>query len=268
MWKSVNAARAAAARKKKSTPRKPRRKLVVDAPHSELNVAVVGLHPMARERKVWTMGTADMVRCDRTGQCLCLNGVRQGNTVEQRVGDQIRIREVNLRVFVYPPLEHINLSGLEPYSKPYVCRIMLVVDKQANASQLTLDDVVTGVSVPPYVCGFVRPEQRMRFAVLYDKTYPLESWINYGGSGNMYAAITIGPKPPAMLKEIKVETDLYSQFSGAVAPPLSDGHEMLISGSMWLIVSVNCNTAADSPSISDQHAPQLGFLSQVRFDDM
>jgi len=109
-----------------------------------------------------------------------LNGCAQGADVNQRIGRNIKMKYLTLKLELQP-----SSTWNDAYSKNM--RVMLVYDKQPNAAAFQYTDVVTA---DPYPYLSPRNDQnKQRFVILYDKTHLIKSFPNFKSA--------VGPSDPA-----------------------------------------------------------------------
>lgn len=110
----------------------------------------------------------DQVTTDNPGTSVfagqLLNGLTQGDTASTREGRQIRMKSVELMI-------RANLHASATRS---TCRILLVLDKQANGSTMTAAQCLENTSVGN-VDAMRNLDNRKRFVILMDKRFVLNS---------------------------------------------------------------------------------------------
>lgn len=95
-----------------------------------------------------------------TGTLTLLNGLAQGLDVNQRIGRQVAWRSLQIRCAVdCECTDNVHL------------RVMIVKDRQADATAPTLDGILDNTLGRGYVNCMRNLNNRMRFQILQDKTY-------------------------------------------------------------------------------------------------
>lgn len=95
-----------------------------------------------------------------TGSVVLLNGIARGDSVSERTGRQVTMRSVYLQYELYATVG----TGLNQ-----IHRVMLVLDKQVNATTPSVADIVSSGDVR----GFRNLDNRNRFAILIDRHYEI-----------------------------------------------------------------------------------------------
>jgi len=103
-----------------------------------------------------------------TGVVTLLNGIGRGDDLHERVGRQVDVRSVQVRLQTYATAT----TGIEQFH-----RHMIVIDLQPNGAALTPANVLLAVSTnaPRNL------ENRQRFRILYDRTFHLNSPLDQVG---------------------------------------------------------------------------------------
>jgi len=177
---------------------------------------------------------ADYV-CDTTGSVTLLNGIAQGDDINNRHGRRVQLKAVHV-CGVIKPIDDTTVAN--------VSRVMLVFDKQCNGAALTIADVLTSVSGTSYN----KLDNRDRFVVLADYKYAL-------GGMNTTATQTYGASPSCFKVDIHRKINLPVTFIGTTNAIAS-----IQSGSLYLIT---VGTAAPNAGGQFQAA-----TARVRYTDI
>lgn len=102
-----------------------------------------------------------------TGVVYLINGCARGSAFNQRNGQEILMRSIELRYHVVS--QSVTLNS--------ICRIAIVYDRQTNAALPAITDILNTADIT----SARNLENRKRFRILYDKTIPL-SISNTNGS--------------------------------------------------------------------------------------
>lgn len=113
------------------------------------------------------LDTAATYAVDSTGSLALLNGLTPGTGATERIGQKITIRSLEYRGYNYVT----PTDGTDQLQ-----RIILVLDRQANASALT----IAGVLQSANVYSPRNLQNRKRFKILYDKTFNLNASAEAG----------------------------------------------------------------------------------------
>lgn len=194
---------------------------------SIVNQSVRGLQLIGPEMKTCDTNFAAMA-AGNVGSVQLLNGVAGGSAINQRVGSIYTIRSISLRGQIY--------SGLAT-SLENTVRIMIVYDKSANATALTVANVLDSASP----LSHKSLENRSRFWILMDKTYHL----NAHGAVNSRREIE-------WYKKISLKVTCNSNVAGTIGD--------ITTGSVYLVV---CGTGVES---SGYHQSFSGSC-RLRFTD-
>ena len=103
---------------------------------------------------------------DTTGAITLLNGVARGDDVNQRIGRRSR-HALELR---------LHRSVVSPSGTRQISRVLVVLDKQANATTPAITDVL--VTASPY--ALYNRDNASRFHVLYDNSVCLNAVTDSG----------------------------------------------------------------------------------------
>jgi len=116
--------------------------------------------------------------------------IAQGSTKSTRVGSRLTLRSMSVKwLWQRDYFDEANAASTLRSSKDYVCRLVVVLDKQANAaspaSWATVFDTSGGV---PPVLQYPLSENARRFQILCDRSTTLRSdaEVYYTGSANRW----------------------------------------------------------------------------------
>ena len=166
MWKMRRSVKSRGARKARSVIQWSEQKLARDAAAAALrgvaasaypNIAQRGLVLNPGEFKSVDFGGTLAVNSDVT--YAFLNGISPGTEIDQRVGREVTMRSIQFQYVLRPLAGGVDQTA----------RVLLVYDRQTNATALTADQVLSTVTT-------VAPrnlENRKRFKILYDRTHVL-----------------------------------------------------------------------------------------------
>lgn len=118
---------------------------------------------------------------------LCLNGAAQGVGEQARIGRKQFIHSVHVKGFIKTTVAQ---SKSEPIDAE-LYRVVLVLDTQTNAAQMTASDVFD-ISQNNDVLSYRNLQQTHRFKVLWDKTFQITpNNTNEGAVGKFAAGVHI-----------------------------------------------------------------------------
>jgi len=124
------------------------------------NFAVRGLQLAPGELK--SVDTAISQVQDTTGAVTLLNGIARGDDINERSGRQVTLKSIQMKVFSTAT----SGTGIDQ-----IQRIMVIYDRQTNAAALTIAQVLNSASP----MSQRNLENRARFTILYDKTFPINA---------------------------------------------------------------------------------------------
>ena len=102
----------------------------------------------------------------------CLFAPKVSAALNGRIGRSVKMHKVKVRGHV----QVLAQSGLNAADNAAYCRILLVMDTQTNATQMTGDQLLNGASAAnSTINSFQNPNFFGRFRVLKDKIYKLEN---------------------------------------------------------------------------------------------
>jgi len=162
-----------------------------------------------------------------------LNGISQGDTGNTRDGDQVKITKTYGNVAF--------LSEVEG-SQSWV-RVMLVVDRQADGSVPTIQEVLDVSASEPHHIAHNNMDNKFRFRILYDKVKKVTPQAITSGDGsimfNYFHNFIKKPKSVKGKMAIKpLQQGLKTRYSGT-GNTASD----IASNSLWLFVIADSATA-------------------------
>lgn len=89
-----------------------------------------------------------------------LNGIEEGTGPTERIGRKICMKQLQVR------------ATIKNQTNDEVVRVMLVIDKQANSTIFSIDDLLTSsIATQGYINSLKKVDFARRFWVLYDRTY-------------------------------------------------------------------------------------------------
>lgn len=138
------------------TMRKQRHRIISTIPQ---NIRIGGLGLREGEMKSVSVNGTN-VQADSTGQILLLNGIARGDDIDQRTGRQVILKSIEL---------HATNKVTDTTGLSQTHRVLLVFDSQANATALTIAQVLSETSE----IGLKNLENRERFQILLDKAIDL-----------------------------------------------------------------------------------------------
>lgn len=99
-----------------------------------------------------------------TGSFFLLNGIGAGTGFNERVGRKIKIKTIQL-----------NITVLVGSVVPARCRLMVVIDRQANGVAPTLGNILDTTLISSPSKAFMNLDNRARFSVIWDKKFTLDT---------------------------------------------------------------------------------------------
>lgn len=171
----------------------------------------------------------------QTGVIYHLNGITQGTSAFQRIGDMITQLRVTVRAFMRP-----NQESLAEYNR---CRLMLLYDRQTNSALPTVAQILQNVLLTPDPYSFRNPDTQKRFITLSDKIFTI---INASNPGQTYA-----PKMVTLNYSKKLMTE-YDESNGTIGS--------ISTGSILLL--------AITDSAEEENVPELLFRSIITYTDV
>lgn len=133
-----------------------------------------------------------------------LNGLAPGTAANQRVGQKVTIRSLELR---------LKLTTTAATGVNQVCRYLLLLDRQANgAAPAAVTDFLVGQST-------TAPRQlanRKRFKLIRDNTFPMGGVLNGAGTGSAE------PSDRYEKDYVKFKRPLIVEYNAGVAGTIAD----------------------------------------------
>ena len=159
--------------------------------------------------------TSVNIACDTTGHVALLNGIARGDDINQRIGRKVVMRSMEVRVESYVT----HNTGIDQNH-----RVLIVFDRQCNATALTVADVLTAVDInsPRNLTN------RSRFKILYDNLHHLSSTAEPGSHKvidmyrRLWLPVTFNSGDDGTVSDIQTGS-LYLVVVGNVAAGTSAG---------------------------------------------
>lgn len=169
-----------------------------------------------------------LAAADTTGTIGLLNGVTLGSDINNRIGRQVELRSIQLRVQSFSTFN----TGIDQWN-----RALIVYDRQSNGASPAITDVLTAATI-----NAVRNlNNRKRFKILMDKTV----YLNAAGetdSGTFYD----------FYRKLRHPVEFNAGNAGIVSD--------IQSGAIYLI-AIGSATAGNT-------AGNILFSSRIRFTDV
>ena len=171
--------------------------------------------------------TSVNIACDTTGAVALLNGIARGDDINERVGRRVVLRSIEMRVQSVVTAT----TGVDQNH-----RVLIVYDRQTNATALTVADVLTAVDInsPRNLTN------RSRFKIIYDSLHHL----NASGESGAHKVLD-------WYKPLWLPVTFNSGDAGTVAD--------IQTGSLYLVVVGNRSAGADAGAV--------GGRFRVRYTD-
>lgn len=163
-----------------------------------------------------------------------MNGIGQGSGVSQRIGNRMRMTEIDLRYSVHLASPNVALEGVEQRygitTTPTRCRIMLVYDpewnKDAGTTALMSKYCENAISANEYTLATYNNARQGKFKILYDKIHTLvrPSQIPYIAGTLEYAAAN-ATNASCYYKKLSIKCNLPVQYadSGELSTSIQTG---------------------------------------------
>jgi len=194
-----------------------------------------------------------------------LNDTRGGTKYWQRIGRQISMESVEIR---------IQMRAFAATSGGGVARIIVAYDRQTNGAAPILSDILTNVQpgstapgATPATVSPVAPWRWDRFEILYDRAFPVPD-INQpdpvGAPDALITAIVDGAQPwwfhhIKLDLEGRVTTYNGDQATGTPAvPPIGGGPQLIQTGGLWIFPL--CGT--QQPAVIPPNQPTNPFTNK------
>jgi len=94
----------------------------------------------------------------------------RGNAINEREGNSVWVKKISLRGWIFCG----NQTDATATDNPALIRLILVLDKQTNATQLTASDVISSGGANTMLAGFQNTAAFGRFQVMKDKFITLK----------------------------------------------------------------------------------------------
>lgn len=187
-----------------------------------------------------------------------LNGTVNGAGFNQRIGQRINMKSIQVEGFFTPNAAGIGLNDTHYY------RMMLIYDAQPNKAFPALPDIlqmVNAASAPSTATdGFMNMQNRDRFLMLRDKKYPLYRSVTSGAAGPHFGPPST--QEVAMFSPPPIKFKWYVKLKGletVYADPADASITGIQTGSLLFVFLYN-NGTANSPFAID-------WNSRLRFYD-
>lgn len=171
-----------------------------------------------------------------TQTAMLLNGVAVGTADYNRIGNQIFMKNIQLRLAIYNNVQ--NNACVEEF-----VRILLVYDRQCNGVAPTWNDVIASVNgggtVSSDALSFKNFRNRKRFKVLRDYLVKLPA---VGTSGVISTTKTLDPAQKDHIIEAYVPINKTTEFIANAGYTVAD----IGTGSLYLMTIAQNNTTANS----------------------
>ena len=165
-----------------------------------------------------------------------LNGIARGDDINERNGRQVIMKSVQINMVFRP-------SSTQANQLPTVVRMMLVYDKQTNATAPTIANILAPPGSEPWNCAALRNlEYRDRFIVLKDDFIPIASATA--------TALQMPYTPHKVFLPINLPVTFNAGDNGTVAD--------IATGSLYLIMLSHLAAA---------NAPEVSYHARVRYAD-
>lgn len=179
---------------------------------------------------------------------LCLFAPTVGSALNQRIGRQVKMMKVKVNGFLQVPVQATQAAA-DAATK---VRIILVMDKQSNAGQMTSAQLQRDAgSAGTTVCSFQNPDNFGRFKVLKDKTLFLSN-MNLAGS-------------PTAGDVVQAGFNLPFKFSYRFKKPVDVHFNATNGGTVADIVDNSLHMICGANAIS--YAPSITYYSRVSYKE-
>lgn len=167
-----------------------------------------------------------------------INATGLGPEVDDRIAERIRMKNVEIRC----EIGQIT-AGLPGTLATYTYRMMLVYDRQANATGITLNQLFWNAGSGVSYLSVLNPAGKPRFTVLYDKTFTMS--IGGGAANVSETRFHVIKKKLGGVNGLK--TVYNSQSTGTIAD--------IVTGSLCFVL------------ISDADQLDYKYFSLIRYED-
>lgn len=181
---------------------------------------------------LWTVGASSMVTNATTSQLALLNNMQLGTSGVQRIGRQVTIKSLYLRIG----------ANAASTGSAGILRLLCVWDTQANGAVFAGGDLFEDANANGIIVSPLNMSNRERFRVVMDKTY------NLGGQG---AVDGVGPDTIHIEKFKKMNTVVT--YNGGNAGTIAD----IATNALYLVFVSTVFTAA----------PLTSVYARIRFTD-
>lgn len=178
-----------------------------------------------------------------TGNFMCIGAVARGDEAFERSGRQITVKSVQVRYIVRCPTNTVPTA-----SQPFNCvRMMLFVDRQANASTPTLAQLLTDSTAGQACASNYNPEYKRRFYFLADQVVSsVPSFMTAASTG-----------PTSAYRQILRFMNLKVEFNNGDAGTVAD----INTNAIWLVV------LGDHALLGAGSDPNVQVSARVSFTD-
>ena len=167
------------------------------------------------------------------GTLVLMNGLQPGTGASQRIGKKAVFKNYLLRAAIGVPTN----TGATPLSG-YI-RLMIVMDKQANATAPTVAQILEAVSaIAP-----MNMDNRDRFTVLHDYQCPVDQ---------------LGGRPSTVHKKFR-KINVTTVYNAGTAGTVAD----IATNSIYLLYIYTQIGTGAAPTVP----PALDFYGRIRYDD-
>jgi len=166
-----------------------------------------------------------------TAYAVLLNGLARGDQIDQRIGNEVLMRSIQIDGY-------LNAQATTGVSQ--CIRVMLVYDRQANATALALTDVLVASDVHSHK----KLENRHRLKIFLDGRIPIASAVTGDASG-------VNKHPFKYYRKLRHPVVFNTANNGTVAD--------IQTGAMWLFL---IGTAAAGNTDA-----RLCYSSRIRYQD-
>lgn len=186
-----------------------------------------------------------LVNITTTGSFTLLNGIVQGTDINQRIGRKIILRSIFLRAYVYVEPAVNPTSPL--LAAAQVGRIMLVWDRQANATTPAVTDILQTVAVNAQL----NLANRDRFVILKEKMFAFDPMIYNTTASSSVASLNRTIVNVKIYKKLWLESIFNAGNGGAVGD--------IQSGALYLFT-----VGSIAAGTTDMN---IAYTSRIRFED-
>lgn len=179
---------------------------------------------------------------------LCLFAPTVGSALNQRIGRKVQVKKIKMRGHIYIPQQ----AGQNVADAATKIRMLLLVDKQTNATQYTAADVLQGGSVAAVtINGYQNPNGFGRFMILKDKIITVGN-LNLAGSPSTSDVVQAGLSLPFKFT-YNFKKPLLVNFNATNGGTVSD----IIDNSIHFMIGTEVGT----------YSPQITYYSRVAYTE-